>query len=189
MSTGPAPPPFDETAPGEARAVVRAFLSEEEEQAWIELLETHAALITALDARLLDEHHMPLGEADALMQIAHAEHGSLSVSELAELLRLSPSRTSRLAIDLERHGLVERQRDANDSRSTRVAATQAGRDRLLQAAPAYFSTVREHLFTGLSERDIKQLTRILGRMQAARPPSTSTAPASPISPLERSAGG
>jgi DNA-binding MarR family transcriptional regulator len=172
MSTGRGTPPFDETAPREARAVVRAFLSAEEEQAWIEPLETHSALVTALDARLLAEHNVPLGEADALMQIAHAERGSLTVSELAEQLRLSPSRTSRLAIDLERRGLVERQRDPTDSRSTRIAATKAGRDRLLQAAPAYFSTIREHLFAGLGERDIKQLTRILERMRAARPTST-----------------
>jgi DNA-binding MarR family transcriptional regulator len=169
MSTRPVPPPFDGTAPEEARTVVRAFLSEEEEQAWRGLLETHQALVTALDARLLAEHHMPPGALEALIQIAHAEHGSLSVSELAERIGLSPSRTSRLAIELQREGLVERQRDAADSRTTRVAATNAGRDRLLEAAPAYFSAVRAHLFDGLSERDIKQLARILGRLQARRP--------------------
>jgi DNA-binding MarR family transcriptional regulator len=169
MSTGPVPPPFDGTAPEEARTVVRAFLSEEEEGAWRGLLETHQALVSALDARLHAEHSMPLGSLEALIQIAHAEHGSLSVSELAERIGLSPSRTSRLAMELEREGLVERQRDSADSRSTRVAATKAGRDGLLEAAPTYFSTIRAHLFDGLSERDIKQLARILGRIQARRP--------------------
>jgi DNA-binding MarR family transcriptional regulator len=169
VSSRPVPPPFDDTAPEEARTVVRAFLSEEEERAWRGLLETHAALVTALDARLLAEHNMPLGSIEALIQIAHAEQGSLSVSELAERIGLSPSRTSRLAMELEREGLVERQRDAADSRSTRVSATKAGRDRLLEAAPAYFSTIRAHLFEGLGERDVKQLARILGRIQAGRP--------------------
>jgi len=168
VSTGPVPPPFDDTAPEEARTVVRAFLSEEEELAWRRLLETHAALVTALDDRLLAEHNTALGAIEALIQIAHAEHGSLSVSDLAERIGLSPSRTSRLAMELEREGLVERQRDATDSRSTRVAVTQAGRERLLEAAPAYFSTIRAHLFEGLGERDIKQLARILGRIQVAR---------------------
>jgi DNA-binding MarR family transcriptional regulator len=167
MSTGPVPPPFDDTAPEEARTVVRAFLSEDEERAWRSLLETHAALVTALDTRLLAEHNMPLGSVDALIQIAHAEHGSLSVAELAERIRLSPSRTSRLAMELEREGLVERQRDAADARSTRVAATKAGRDRLLEAAPAYFSTIRSHLFERLGERDVKQLARILDRIREA----------------------
>jgi DNA-binding MarR family transcriptional regulator len=165
VSTGPLPPPFNDTAPEEARTAVRAFLSEAEERAWLALLETHAALVRALDERLLAEHHLPLGEVEALMQIAHAEQGSLSVSELAERLRLSPSRTSRLAIELEREGLVERQRNPADSRSTRVAAANAGRKRLLEAAPAYFATIRKHLFEPLSERDVKQLARILGRMR------------------------
>jgi DNA-binding MarR family transcriptional regulator len=169
MSTRPVPPPFDATAPEEARTVVRAFLSEAEERAWRGLVETHAALVTALDTRLLAEHNMALGTLEALIQIAHAEHGSLHVSELAERIGLSPSRTSRLAMELEREGLVERQRDAADARSTRVAATKAGRDQLLQAAPAYFSTIRAHLFERLGERDVKQLARILRRLQAARP--------------------
>jgi DNA-binding MarR family transcriptional regulator len=71
-------------------------------------------------------------------------------------------------MELERDGLVTRQRDASDSRSTRVTATDAGRERLLEAAPAYLSTIRAHLFERLSERDVKQLARILGRIQTTR---------------------
>jgi DNA-binding MarR family transcriptional regulator len=78
---------------------------------------------------------------------------------------------------------VERQRDATDTRSTRVAATQAGRDRLLEAAPTYLSTIRTHLFEGLSERDVKQLARILDRIQASRPDPQSRAHA-PVSPAK-----
>lgn len=185
MSTGPVPPRFDGTAAEKARTVVRAFLSEEEEQAWRGLIETHAALVTALDARLLAQHNMPPGSIEALIQIAHAEQGSLSVSELAAQIGLSPSRTSRLAMELEREGLVERQRDASDTRSTRVAATKTGRDRLLEAAPAYFSIIRAHLFEGLGERDVKQLARILRRIQAARDASKLTAPTLPPSRQRR----
>jgi DNA-binding MarR family transcriptional regulator len=168
VSTGAVPPPFDATTPEEARAVVRAFLSEEEETAWSGLLETHAALVGALDTRLLAEHNMPLGAADALIEIAHAEQGAIGVSELAERIGLSPSRTSRLAIELERQGLVERRRSSSDSRSTEVAATDAGRARLLEAAPAYFETIREQLIDPLGERELKQLGRIWARLRAAR---------------------
>jgi hypothetical protein len=62
--------------------------------------------------------------------MAHAENNSISVSDLAERIRLSPIRTSRLAIALGRQGLAERRRDSADARSTRIAATDAGRDRL-----------------------------------------------------------
>lgn len=148
---------------------MRAFLSDDEERAWHGLVDANDKLTRALDARLLADHQLPLGTLQALIEIAHAEDGSISVSELAERLRLSPSRTSRLAQELEHQGLLNRQRDTTDTRSTRIAATQAGRHRLLEAAPTYLTTIREHLFEGLSERDIKQLARILDRIQATRP--------------------
>jgi DNA-binding MarR family transcriptional regulator len=155
-------------APDEARTMVRAFLSEEEERIWFGLMETYDSLLRALDARMLAEHNMPLSAFEALMHITHAEEGSISISELADRVRLSPSQVSRIAIDLERRGLVERQRSAIDSRSTEVAITEAGRAQLQQAAPAYLSTIRARIFEGLSERDVKQLGRIWTRIEALR---------------------
>jgi DNA-binding MarR family transcriptional regulator len=163
--------PSRRTGPEEARDVIRAFLSDDEERAWQGLVEAYDSLTRALDERLVADHRLSLGTLEALIAIAHTGDGWISVSDLAERIRLSPSRTSRLAIELERQGLVERQRDAADTRSTRVAATQAGRDRLLEAAPTYLSTIRTRLFGGLGERDVKQLARILGRIQATRPDS------------------
>jgi len=163
--------PSRRTGPEEAREVMRAFLSDDEERAWHGLVEAQESLTRALDARLDAEHRMPLSTIEALIEIAHAEDGTISVSDLAHRVRLSPSQTSRLAIALEREGLVERRRDPVDSRSTRVAATDAGRERLLEAAPTYLSTIRAHLFEGLGQRDIKQLARILRRIADAAPRS------------------
>jgi DNA-binding MarR family transcriptional regulator len=165
----PVPPPTGEApkmAPEEARAMVRAFLSEEEERIWFGLMETYDSLLRALDVRMLAEHNMPLSAFEALMHITHADEGSISISQLAERVRLSPSQVSRIAIDLERKGLVDRHRSATDSRSTEVAITDAGRAQLQEAAPAYLQTIRTHIFEGLGERDVKQLGRILARIEA-----------------------
>jgi DNA-binding MarR family transcriptional regulator len=145
---------------------MRASLSADEERAWNALVSAYESLTKALDTRLLADHRMPLGTVEALIAIAHAEDDSISVADLAEHIRLSPSRTSRLAMELEREGLVERRRDPADSRSTRVAVTDAGRERLLEAAPAYLGTIRRHLFEGMSARDVKTLGRLLERIQA-----------------------
>lgn len=153
----------------ETRALVRDFLSDEEAWAWHGLVETHEALVRALDARLLAEHNVPLSTFEALVQIAHAEGDTISVSELAERIRLSPSQVSRLAIDLERKGHVKRQRSSTDSRSTRVAVTEAGLTQLREATPTYLSTLRALLLDALSEREVKQLGRIWERIRAARP--------------------
>lgn len=153
------------SAPEEARALVRASLSEDEEQAWHGLLETHETLVRALDARLLAERQMPLSAFEALIQIGHAEEGAIGISDLAERIRLSPSQVSRLVIDLERRGLVERHRSSADARSTHAGITESGRAELREAAPAYLSTIRANLFDRLSERDVKQLRRIWERIR------------------------
>ncbi len=157
-----------DTAPDEGRALIRAFLSEEEERAWAGLVDAHEALVRELDARLLAEHNMPLGSFEALMHVAHAEEGTISISELAEQIRLSPSHVSRLVIDLERQGFVERQRSATDSRSTRATITEGGRKRLQEAGATYLSTIRALLLDPLGEREVKQLGRIWERIGAAR---------------------
>jgi DNA-binding MarR family transcriptional regulator len=157
-----------ETAPEEGRTLIRAFLSEEEESAWTGLLETHEALVRELDARLLAEHNMPLSTLEALMHIGHAEEGTFAISELAERIRLSPSHVSRLVIELERQGLVERQRSSSDSRSTRATITGAGRKRLRDAGATYLSTIRALLLDPLGEREVKQLVRIWEHIGASR---------------------
>jgi DNA-binding MarR family transcriptional regulator len=157
-----------ECAPQDARQIIRQFLSEDEEAAWQGLLETRETLVRTLDQRLLAEYQISLGTVEALMEIAHAEEGTIAVSELARSLDLSPSHVSRVVIDLERKGWVERQRNPSDSRSTRAAVTDAGRRRLAEAAPTYLSTIRELLFEGLNQREVKQLVRTWGRIRAVR---------------------
>ena len=134
---GPVTPPTGGTpqTQQQARAMVRTFLTEEQERIWFGLTQTYDALLGALDARMLAEHNMPLSAFEALMHITHAEEGAISISDLAELVRLSPSQVSRIAIDLERRGLVQRHRSQNDSRSTEVAVTESGRAQLQAAAP------------------------------------------------------
>jgi len=168
---GPVPPPTGGSVETqeEARAMVRAFLTDEQERIWFALTETYDTLLHALDTRMVAEHNMPLSAFEALMHITHAEEGAISISDLAELVRLSPSQVSRIAIDLERRGLVQRHRSQNDSRSTEVAVTESGRAQLQAAAPTYLSTIRSYLFDGLAERDVKQLARILERVEASRP--------------------
>jgi DNA-binding MarR family transcriptional regulator len=157
-----------EKAPEEGRALIREFLSEEEEWAWMGLIETHEALVRELDARLLAEHGMPLSTFEALMHVAHAEDGTIAISELAERIRLSPSHVSRLVIELERQGFVERQRSSSDSRSTRATITEAGRKQLREAGATYLSTIRARLLDPLGEGEVKQLVRIWERVAASR---------------------
>lgn len=152
--------------PEDVRALIRSLLSEEEERAWLGLLETREAIVRALDAELQREHRLPLSNFEALIAIAHAAEGEITISDLAEQVLLSPSRVSRLVIEFERDGLVERRRSASDARSTRALITEKGRDRLREAAPTYLVTVKTLLIDKLSQRDVKCLARTWSRLQA-----------------------
>lgn len=158
------------TTPQDVQELIRSYLSEEQERAWLGLLETRDTIVRALDAALQNEHHLPLSSFETLIAIAHAEDGEVTISDLARQVLRSPSRVSRLVIEFERQGLVERRRSTSDARSTRAAITQKGRDRLRDAAPTYLATVKTLLIDKLPQRDVKHLANIWDRVdRAARP--------------------
>ena len=155
--------------PEDVQALIRRFLSEDEERAWLGLLATREAIVRALDAELQHQHRLPLSNFDALIAIAHAENGEITISDLAEQVMLSPSRISRLMIEFEREGLVERRRSASDARSTRALITEKGRDRLREAAPTYLATVKTILIDKLPQRDVKHLASTWDRLHTDAP--------------------
>lgn len=147
------------TPPPEARDLIRRFLSEEEEGVWLDLQEIHARLVRELDARLVEQHRLPMNAFDILVRVAHAEDGQVSVSALAQQVAISASQVSRIVIDLERRGLVERRRNADDARSTCAAITPGGFEALAEAAPTYLGALRERFFDLLSAQDVRNMSR------------------------------
>ncbi|MEV4141868.1 MarR family transcriptional regulator [Dactylosporangium sp. NPDC049742] len=79
-------------------------------------------VIRIVDDAARDHGFDPLAH-QALIQIFGVMDEPLTVSQLAERLDVVPAFASRLVRDLERRGLVERQRTDQDKRMTRVVAT------------------------------------------------------------------
>lgn len=75
---------------------------------------------TASEGRLSLSQMFALHEIDV--------HSPLSQRELGERLRLEKSSVSRLAADLERKGLIRRERDPGNRRLYRLRITDEGRD-------------------------------------------------------------
>lgn len=158
----------------EREQVIRESLTEVQQQAWFGLLETHERLVRAIDEETLDRHALPLSVFETLARIAHAPDGDISIAELASQIRLSPSRTSRLVIQLERKGLVERRRNPADGRSTRAEITEKGIERLREVTPTVLTTIRRLLFDALTERQVTELAAIWKRVAAKSPPPHSS---------------
>jgi DNA-binding MarR family transcriptional regulator len=123
--------------PPEVRPLIRSYLSDTEERAWLGLLETHERLVRELDRVLFREHSLPLKTFETLIQIAHAPDEQLAILDLAEQVMLSPSRMSRLVMELERDGVVERHRNPADGLSpAQISQLAAIWDRAADTATA-----------------------------------------------------
>src|SRR5689334_2415770 len=89
-------------------------LSDAELAAWQGFLRSSARLGRVLDADLRRAHRMSGNDYDVLIQLGLAPRRRLRMSTLAEQVLLSPSGVSRLVDELEREGLVARERHGED---------------------------------------------------------------------------
>jgi DNA-binding MarR family transcriptional regulator len=134
--------------------------------AWAALLRVHAAVVPKL-ARALKEVGMPLSWYDVLLVLNAAPDRRLRMIELGSQAVLSREQVSRVVTELERAGLVRRQPNPDDKRSSFATMTPQGRERLRAAAPTYLAAVEEHYARHLSDREILTLTRALGKVLKA----------------------
>jgi DNA-binding MarR family transcriptional regulator len=134
--------------------------------AWAALLRTHAAVVPKLERRLA-EKGMPLSWYDVLLVLNAAADRRLRMTELGAHAVLSRERVSRVVTELERAGLVSREPNPEDGRSSYAAITGPGRARLRATAPVYLSGIEEHFGRHLSDAEARTITRALRRVVRA----------------------
>lgn len=134
--------------------------------AWAALLRAHAAVVPRLERRLADTG-LPLSWYDVLLVLNAAPGRRLRMSELGHRAVLSRERVSRVVTELEKAGLVRREANPDDGRSSFAAVTPEGRARLRQAAPVYLAGIQEHFLDHLRPGEVRTLVRALERVVAA----------------------
>jgi DNA-binding MarR family transcriptional regulator len=134
--------------------------------AWSTLLRVHAALVPLLERELAAEQRMPLSWYDVLLELNAAPERKLRMSELGSRVVLSRERVSRVVDELERAGLVRRERNAEDKRSFFAVVTPAGRERLRAAAPVYLGGIERHFTSHLSDDEARTIAAALERVLA-----------------------
>jgi len=136
--------------------------------AWFGLLHAHAALVRKVDAELATRHRMSLSAFELLVRLSAAPtDGSLSVTELARQVVISPSRVSRVVDELGRGGYVERRACSTDARVSYVAITEAGRDLLADASTTFDEAIARNFLEPLSDDEVSQLAAIWDKLLAA----------------------
>jgi DNA-binding MarR family transcriptional regulator len=134
---------------------------------WVRFLRAHASVTRELNARLIAEHGLTLNDYEVLLQLAHAPDRQLRRVDLATRVLLTASGITRLLDGLERAGYVERGQCASDARVSYAVLTDAGYEKLREAADTHLEDVQALFFERFSERELGTLAELLGRLGGA----------------------
>ena len=139
---------------------------DEKVRAWASVLRVHAAVVPRLE-RELAAVGMPLSWYDVLLELNSAPDRRLRMTELGAKAVLSRERVSRVVDELERAGLVRRERNPDDGRSLLAVVTDEGRARLRAAAPTYLAGIEQHFGTHLDDDEARAIAGALRRVVEA----------------------
>jgi DNA-binding MarR family transcriptional regulator len=139
---------------------------DEKVRAWASVLRVHAAVVPRLE-RELAAVGMPLSWYDVLLELNSAPDHRLRMTELGAKAVLSRERVSRVVDELERAGLVRRERNPDDGRSLLAVVTDEGRARLRAAAPTYLAGIEHHFNAHLDDGEARTIATALFRVVEA----------------------
>lgn len=111
---------------------------------WAAVLRLQARFVPQFDRELQKATGLPLTWYDVLLELAR-EGDRLRMSELADRVVLSRTRVSRLVDELVEAGLVAREANPDDGRSSYACLTDEGRRRFSAAAPVYLAAIDREL--------------------------------------------
>lgn len=131
-------------------------LDDDEMAVWLPLIRLVQLLPQALDKTLREATGVNHAHYAILVSLALGD-GPPTMTELARIAALSPSRLSHAIDALAARGWVMRTTCDNDRRAQRVVLTDAGRSALRQAAPAHVAQIRDLI---LDQLDASQRTQL-----------------------------
>jgi len=130
-------------------------------QAYVRLLRAHQAITRTLSADLLRSHGLTLNDYEVLLHLSFADDQKLRRVDLAERILLTASGVTRLLDGLERAGFVTKSHCATDASVTYAVLTDAGLEKLREAAGAHIAGVNALLGQSMSEGQANQLAELL----------------------------
>ncbi|MFC8535800.1 MarR family winged helix-turn-helix transcriptional regulator [Streptomyces sp. NPDC057249] len=142
-------------------------LSDDDLETWAALATVLEWLPAALDAQLQRDAELTHFEYGVMFALAEADNRTLRMSTLAGYSNSSLSRLSRAAARLETKGWLRRTPDPADGRYTLATLTDAGAQKVDQAAPGHVETVNRLVFDPLTRAQTRQLLAISHRITKA----------------------
>ena len=142
-------------------------LTADQRTAWIALRRASILLRAGLERNQRDLHGLDLDDYDILMLIWEARPDGLRMGRLAEILAYSRSRICHRMQRLERAGWVVRRRSSADGRGQEAQLSEEGTVRLQAAVHTMRCDLESSLFDILTQRETRELARIMSKIRRA----------------------
>jgi DNA-binding MarR family transcriptional regulator len=146
------------------------WLTDEEQRAWRHFLWASRLILDALDRQLQRDSGMPHTYYIILAFLSEAPGRTMTMGQLAEVVRSSPSRLSHAVSRLEEAGWVKRTKHAPDRRTTLAQLTDEGFEVLAAAAPGHVEAVRQHMFDRLTPEQLRVLSEAFATLHEGLDP-------------------
>ncbi|MFJ9554817.1 MarR family winged helix-turn-helix transcriptional regulator [Nocardiopsis sp. NPDC101807] len=150
-------------------------ISTSEERTWDAATLAFRLLDQRVERDVQQEVDLPLTYYELLVLLSKTEHGSLRMSDLAELTHTRASRISHAVRKLAEAGLVDRVHCEEDRRSWFAVLTDKARGVLRDAGARHVVSMRENLFDVLSAEQRDQLLDISRTLLARLAPESALA--------------
>jgi DNA-binding MarR family transcriptional regulator len=137
------------------------LLSPAEDTLWRATMRIMTVLPSHLDTDLMRGAGLTTSEYATLMNLSLSADHELRVTDLAKATGLSASRTSRLVDDLQGRGLVTKESNSADARSTRARVSSNGMAKLKSAREVRLQSLRSRFFNHIGSTSVEQLAEVL----------------------------
>jgi len=142
------------------------WLSAQQQVAWRAWLEATLLLGDRLEHDLRQTHDLCNAEYEVMVRLSESPGRRLRMSELANRTLASKSRLSHQISRMEAVGVVRREECPEDRRGAYAVLTDAGWDRLVEAAPAHVASVRRWLVDALTPEQFIEFGDMCSRVVA-----------------------
>ena len=136
------------------------WLDSEQQRIWRAYLTATTLLNERLDRDLREKHDLSLPEYEVMVRLSESPQRRLRMAELAASLNHSRSRLTHTVSRMESEGLIRRTSCPTDRRGVIAELTDAGYDRLVEAAPTHVAGVRAHLVDVAEPHDFAAVGRV-----------------------------
>ena len=132
------------------------WLTPPEMRAWRGFIEVVGRMNIHLEADLA-ALGLTLGDYQVLVYLSESDQHRMRMTDLADLLVLSPSGLTRRLDGLVKAGYVSRTKCAEDKRVMWAELTDSGYARLVEVAPVHVESVRRHFVDRLTPEQIESI--------------------------------